>query len=254
MTARPYVLADLTWAAVREQAYDVAILPWGATEAHNRHLPYATDTLECEAVAIAAAARAWEAGTRVIVLPSVPFGVQTGQLDIPFCLNMNPSSQAALLGDLVRSLDRHGISKLVILNGHGGNDFRQIIRELQPGTPMLLCQVNWYACVDPRPFFTAPGDHAGELETSVLLEIAPALVGPLSEAGEGRARTARVRGFREGWAWTPRAWTQVTDDTGVGDPRAATSAKGKRFLEAVTERLSGFLEELARADRNALYE
>lgn len=254
MTARPYVLADLTWAAVREQAYDVAILPWGATEAHNRHLPYATDTLECEAVAIAAAARAWEAGARVIVLPSVPFGVQTGQLDIPFCLNMNPSSQAALLGDLVRSLDRHGIAKLVILNGHGGNDFRQIIRELQPGTPMLLCQVNWYACVDPRPFFTAPGDHAGELETSVLLEIAPALVGPLSEAGEGRARTARVRGFREGWAWTPRAWTQVTDDTGVGDPRAATSAKGKRFLEAVTERLSGFLEELARADRNALYE
>ena len=253
MTSRPYVLAEATWAAVRMQDYDVAVLPWGATEAHNRHLPYGTDTMQCEAVAIAAAARAWAKGTRVIVLPSVPFGVQTGQLDIPFCLNMNPSTQAALLADLVRSLDGHGVTKLVVLNGHGGNDFRQMIREIQPHTPMLLCQVNWYACVDARSYFTEPGDHAGELETSMMLELAAELVRPLSEAGPGTARQARVRGFREGWAWTPRAWTRVTDDTGVGDPCHASAEQGARFLEAVVEELSGFLEELARVDRDNLY-
>jgi len=254
MPERPWVLAELTWPLVSRSRYEVAVLPWGATEAHNRHLPYSTDSLQCERVAIEAAARAWQAGAKVLVLPTVPFGVQTGQLDIPFCLNMNPSSQAALLRDLVQSLDRHGVKKLVVLNGHGGNDFRQMIRELQPDCEMLLCQVNWWACVDARPFFTAPGDHAGELETSVLLKIAPELVRPLSEAGAGKERKARVRGFREGWAWTPRRWTQVTDDTGVGDPRAATAEKGERFFAAVVEQLSGFLVELAAVERESLYE
>jgi len=76
----------------------------------------------------------------------------------------------------------------------------------------------------------------------------------LSEAGAGKERKARVRGFREGWAWTPRRWTQVTDDTGVGDPRAASAEKGERFLAAVVEQLSGFLVELATVEREALYE
>lgn len=90
---RPHVLAECTWAAVRETPYELAVLPWGATEAHNTHLPYATDTIESEAIAIASAARAWERGARVVVLPAVPFGVNTGQREIPLCLNMNPSSR-----------------------------------------------------------------------------------------------------------------------------------------------------------------
>jgi creatinine amidohydrolase len=239
---------------VLQSQYEVAILPWGATEAHNRHLPYATDSLQTERVAIGAAAHAWQAGAKVIVLPTVPFGVQTGQLDIPFCLNMNPSSQAALLRDLVQGLGRHEIRKLVVLNGHGGNDFRQMIREIQPGSLVLLSQVNWYACMDNRQFFDEPGDHAGELETSVLLSIAPDLVRPLSEAGSGAARQARVRGFREGWAWTPRRWTQVTDDTGVGDPRQASAEKGERFLAAVVQHIGNFLIELAAVPHDQLYE
>ena len=254
MPARPYVLAEVTWPMVTQHQYEVAILPWGATEAHNRHLPYATDSLQTEHVAIDAAAHAWQAGAKVIVLPTVPFGVQTGQVDIPFCLNMNPSSQVALLRDLVQTLTSHGVHKLVVLNGHGGNDFRQMIRELQPGTSMLLSQVNWYACLDNRQFFAEPGDHAGELETSVLLTIAPHLVRPLSEAGPGTARQARVRGFREGWAWTPRRWTQVTDDTGVGNPREASAEKGERFLAAVTDQLGKFLIELAAVQGDRLYE
>ena len=61
---------------MREARYDVVVLPWGATEAHNTHLPYATDVVEASEVAIAAAAIAWERGARVVVLPPVPFGVK----------------------------------------------------------------------------------------------------------------------------------------------------------------------------------
>jgi creatinine amidohydrolase len=120
VTGRPYILAETTWKSVRETAYDVAVLPWGATEAHNYHLPYGTDTIQCDHIAAEAARLAWGAGARVIVLPTVPFGVQTGQLDIPLCLNVNPSTQAALLSDLAQALAGQGIRKLVILNGHGG--------------------------------------------------------------------------------------------------------------------------------------
>lgn len=252
--AHPVLLADSTWPAVAGTAYQVAILPWGATEAHNRHLPYATDTIQAERVAAEAARLATGAGARVVVLPSIPFGTQTGQLDIPLCINLNPTSQAAILRDVVASVARAGIRRLVLLNGHGGNDFRAMLRELQPTTPVFLCAVNWYTCVDPRPFFAEPGDHAGELETAVMLHLAPGLVRPLEEAGPGSERRFRVKGLREGWAWAPRRWTQVTEDTGVGNPSAATAAKGQAFFTAVTTRLGEFLVDLAGADPDAMYE
>lgn len=254
MSGRPYVLAETTWKTVEGERFEVAVLPWGATEAHNYHLPYGTDTLESERIAAEAAGLAWEEGARVVVLPCVPMGVQSGQLDIPLCLHVRPSTQAALLGDLARTLAGQGIRKLVILNGHGGNDFRAIVRELQPDVGLFLCVLNWYSCVDAAEYFDEPGDHAGEMETSLLLHLAPDLVRPLEEAGPGRERRFGITGLREGWAWAPRQWTRVTDDTGVGDPGKATAERGARFFRDVTERIGGFLVELAAADPDDLYE
>jgi creatinine amidohydrolase len=254
MASRPFILAESTWKSVDATPYEVAVLPWGATEAHNYHLPYATDTIQCEHVAARSAERAWQRGARVVVLPTVPFGVQTTQLDIKLCLNMNPSTQAAVLGDLVASLDRQKIHKLVILNGHGGNDFRQMIRELHARSRVFLAVVNWYSCVDPRQFFDDLGDHAGEAETSTMLHLAPDLVRPLSEAGPGAARPWRIRALREGWAWSPRQWTRVTADTGIGNPAAATADKGAAYVTAVVERIADFLVDLANAKLDDLYE
>src|SRR5687767_15930105 len=104
-------LAELNWKTVREARYHVAVLPWGATEAHNYHLPYGTDTVETEAVARESARLASAAGARAIVLPAVPFGVNTGQLDIPLCLNLNPSTQLMVLQDMAESVSRAGIDR-----------------------------------------------------------------------------------------------------------------------------------------------
>lgn len=254
MPNRPYILNDLTWKAVRNTRYEVAILPWGATEAHNLHLPYTTDNIQAEEIAARAAERAWGGGAKVVVLPLVPFGVNTGQLDIPLCVNMNPSTQALVLRDVAMSLVGQGIPKLVILNGHGANDFRQMIRELQPQVSLFLCVINWYKVVDPKPFFSDLGDHAGELETSVMQHIAAERVLPLSEAGPGAARKFKIAGFREGWAWAPREWRKVTDDTGSGNPAAATAEKGRRYVEAVTGKIADFLVQLAKADTAMMYE
>jgi creatinine amidohydrolase len=250
---RPYVLAETTWKTVDATAYSVAVLPWGATEAHNYHLPYATDNIQSEQIAIRAAERAWNQGARVVVLPTIPFGVNTMQLDIKLCLNMSPGTQAAVLADLVAALDGQGIHKLLILNGHGGNDFRQMIRELQSRTKVFLSTINWWSCVDVRKFIEEAGDHAGEAETATMLHLAPDLVRPLTEAGSGRARDSRLTGIREGWAWAPRRWTQVTSDTGIGNPAKATAAKGAAYVDAVVSRISDYLIELAALDLEDLY-
>ncbi len=242
-----YVLAETHWGRLRKPGNDcpVAVLPWGATEAHNYHLPYGTDTVQCDYLAGESARRARERGAGVMVLPTVPFGVQTGQLDIPFCINMNPSTQGALLRDVAESLAGQGVQALLVLNGHGGNNFRQIIRELQPAVDIFLCVVDWYRMEPQADYFEDLGDHAGEMETSVMQYIAGDLVRPLSEAGSGHVRQWSIAGFREGWAWAPRRWSDITEDTGVGNPSAATAEKGRRYTEAVIGKLVQLCCELS---------
>ncbi|MCU0627761.1 MAG: creatininase family protein [Gemmatimonadaceae bacterium] len=254
MAFRPWVLAECPWPHVRDTRWQGAILPWGATEAHNTHLPYGTDTYQCDALAAAAAGAAWERGARLAVLPTVPFGVNTPQLDIPLTCNMSPSTQLAVLGDLVQALEGQGIDRLLLFNGHGGNDFKPLIRELVPRTRVLVCTLDWWQFVPAAPYFEEPGDHAGELETSVMQHIAPALVRDLAEAGDGAARRPRITAMRDGRVWTPRPWTRVTRDTGIGDPRAASAAKGARYVAAVTAAIADFLVEFAHADLATLYE
>jgi creatinine amidohydrolase len=248
------ILKDTPYKEVRASSFEVAVLPWGATEPHNYHLPYGADIIESDHIAAESARIAKGKGGRVVVLPTVPFGVNTGQLDIPLTVNMNPSTQMAVLRDVASSLQHQGIPKLVILNGHGGNDFRQMIRELRPHFKIFLCVVNWYRSVDLKEYFDQPGDHADEMETSLLLHLVPDLVLPLREAGEGREHKMKISGFREGWAWAPRDWTKVTEDTGTGNPKAATVEKGRRYFTAVTEKIGTFLADLSAANLEDLYE
>ncbi len=253
MAGRPYVLSETNWKAVRETEFDVAVLPWGATEAHNLHLPFGTDTLQAEAVAQEAARLAWEEGARCLVLPPVPFGANAQQVDIPHTINLNPTTQAFVLGDVVESLDAQGLFKLLILNGHGGNDFKPMIRELQAKTEVFLCTMDWFTLPEVKAHFPDPGDHAGIMETSLMLHLSPETVLPLSEAGSGESRAFRVQGLKEGWAWAPRNWIQVSRDTGVGDPAGATAAAGEALFGALTQRIGSFLVDLSRADLEDLY-
>ena len=252
---RPYVLAETNYKTVKEEKYTVAILPWGATEAHNYHLPYATDNILAEQVTIEAAKLAWSNGAKTVVLPTIPYGVNTGQLDVPLCINMNPSTQMAILKDILYVLEKQNIQKLVIVNAHGGNNFKQIIRELSIEFPdVFICSLNWWEITNTEEYFDEPGDHAGELETAVMMYLTPDWVLPLSDAGYGAAKTFKLKGLKEGWVSSQRQWTSVTEDTGVGNPKKATPEKGERFFKVVTEQIAAFFEELHHADLDEMYE
>ncbi|MEX0748134.1 MAG: creatininase family protein [Rhodothermales bacterium] len=151
--------------------FDVAVLPWGATEAHNYHLPHNTDVAECDYIDAESTRKAWDEGTKVIVLPTIPFGINTGQLDVKLDMNLYPSTQMAIPDEVVDVVSRTEIRKLVVLNGHGGNDFKQMIREIGARYPeIFVCQIHWFRIMDLDVYFEEPGDHAGEMETSVMIQ------------------------------------------------------------------------------------
>ena len=177
---KPYILAETNWKAIKEAEIDLAVLPWGATEAHNYHLPYGTDNIEAENIASESARIATERGAKIIVLPTIPFGVNTGQADIKLDINLNPTTQLAIVSDIIETLNRQGIKKLLILNSHGGNDFKWILRELGLKYPdMFLSSCNWFQALNKKDFFENDGDHANEMETSLILHLRPDLVLPL---------------------------------------------------------------------------
>ncbi len=252
---RPYILAETTWKSIKDQKIELAILPWGATEAHNLHMPFATDNILTEKVAVKSAEAAWNNGAKVVVLPTIPFGVNTGQLDIRLNINMNPSTQFAILNDVTDVLNRHEIYKFLIVNGHGGNDFKQIIRELGFKYPkMFICGCNWYQSFENSQFFENSGGHADEMETSLMQFLAPDLVLPLSEAGEGKGKKFKVKALNERWAWAERKWTQVTSDTGIGNPFKSTPEKGEKCFNEIVKKVGALMLEVSKTDINNMYE
>jgi creatinine amidohydrolase len=246
---QPYRLAELTLPQLREKPPNVVVLPFAATEPHGAHLPYGTDIFETAAIADRACELACAEGGRVVTLPTIPFGVQTSQQTYPLTMNLYPSTLNQIISDLTESLDNTGIEKAVILNGHGGNDFYTHLKELFAKRKVYLVQVNWYAMCRKLQdeLFTPGGDHANDMETSLVLYLRPELV-DMNVAGAQPTARFRLAGMQAGWARAPRPWDKYTEDSGAGDPRAATAEKGARFFEAVTRELATFLVELSNAE------
>jgi len=251
---KPYILAETNWKSVKDSKVDLVVLPWGATEAHNYHLPYATDNIMVDRIASEAAELAFSRGSKVIVLPLIPFGVNTGQLDIKLDINLNPSTQLAILNDIIDVLNRQDINKLLILNGHGGNDFKPMIRELGARYPkMFICGCDWFKSFSNSDFFESGGGHADEMETSIMQYLVPDLVLPVSEAGEGIGKKFRIKALNENWAWAERKWSQVTKDTGIGNPKKASPEKGEKCFLQIVGKVADLMQELSRADINNMY-
>jgi creatinine amidohydrolase len=216
-------------------------------------MPYGTDNFQVEAIGRRACERAYRAGARVLLLPTVPYGVNTNHLQVPGAVacSLTPTTLLRLLTDLVDSLERQGVRKLVLLNGHGGNELKPLTRELHHRTGVFLCVCDWYRlAADLYPqIFERPGEHADEVETSLGLAYFPELLRP-ELADAGAARPTRFEAINRGWVSITRPWHLATTNTGLGDPAAATADKGRRLMEAVVERLSNFLVDLAAAPRD----
>ena len=250
---RPWKLSEVNYAYIKEHKYEVAVLPCGATEPHNLHLPYGTDMYEGETVGEKICEAAHEKGAKVVLLPTIPYGTETNQMAFPLAMNLNPSTLFAVITDLVKSLEHHGIRKLVLLNSHGGNDLKPLLRELYGKTTVNIFLCNWYTAIGElkSEIFTHPDDHAGEMETSFGLAYFPDLVARNADgtliADDGKVAKSRFEAVNKGWVSITRPWHLLTTNSGSGYPHEASAEKGRKLIDVVVQRLSPFLVELSAA-------
>ena len=250
---RPWKLAETNYGYTKNHHFEVAVLPLGATEPHNLHLPYGTDTYEGDIVGEAICYAAHERGAKVVLLPTVPYGTETNQMAFPLAMNLNPSTLFAVVRDLVDSLARHGIKKIVLLNSHGGNDLKPLLRELYGKTPAHLFLCNWYRVLADieHDIFDEPGDHGGEMETAMILACRPDLVERKADgslrADEGALAVSRFEAVNRGWVSITRPWHLLSTNSGAGNPHPATAEQGHKMLDLLVERLAAFLVELSQA-------
>lgn len=253
MPPRAYVISESNYQQLRENPPNVVVLPWGATEAHNYHLPHGTDVYEASHLALRGTELAYGSGAKVGVLPAIPFGNNEQQLDQVATISFTTRTAMAILDDVVRSLKSQGIDRLVLVNGHGGNEFKPMIRDIQNKYGVLIVRVNFFQLAPEvsAEVFDEPGDHADEMETSLLLHLEPELV-VMEQAGPGSRNAVEVEGLDQAGVWTPRPWSATHPDTGCGDPKLATAEKGAKYFEAMAASLSKLLIGLSKAEKGQL--
>ncbi|MFD1570617.1 creatininase family protein [Halorubrum laminariae] len=239
-------LADATWTDVRDADVDIAFIPVGSTEQHGPHAPLGTDTLDAIAVAEegAAAYESAEAGTsEVAVTPPIPVGVAEEHRAFEGTMWVSPDAFRAYVREAAESLPEHGIDRVVLVNGHGGNveALAEVARQFSRDDAHdgYAVSFTWFEAVGEH---ASDMGHAGPLETALLRATNPDLV-----------REERVAAASEGAADRWGEWVsgvnlahdsaEFTANGVVGDPTAGDAARGEELLD----RASGALATLAAA-------
>jgi creatinine amidohydrolase len=251
---RHYILSETNYAYTKANPYEVAVLPLGATEPHNLHLPYGTDMFEGTIVGERICQYAHEKGAKVVLLPTVPYGTETNMSRFPLAINVDPTTLYRFVTDIIRSCINSGVRKIVLLNSHGGNEMKPLLRELADKIDGQLFLCNWYLALGGPELdgvFQHADDHAGEMETSFILATHPHLVAKTKDgklaADDGATAKTRFEAINRGWVSITRPWHLLTTNSGSGYPHTASPEKAEKMLALLAERLGTFLVELSAA-------
>ena len=249
-----YRYEEFTWPEIREAVAQnrVAVLPVGTVEQHGPHLPLVTDVLTAGEMSRLAVERAPKES---VLLPPVYYSFNEHHMDFPGTIAIEGQTIINYVTDIGRSLAHHGFRKILLVNGHGSNvPFLDIAaRNITIRTEAICAMVPWWNLI-PKELLRElreseyPGGmaHGCELETSVLLHLRPDLV-QMEKAEKDISFQATEFFYWDLQAPSPvffQEWFSRYSRTGtVGDPTKATAEKGKRFVEAVVERLVTLIRE-----------
>lgn len=239
-------LAATNLGRISKCKYEVAVLPVGAIEPHNRHLPEGQDLFHTTHIAKKCCQLAWKSSQSVICLPTIPYGVDCNLMAFPLAIHVSQTTLDAMVRDIIVSLHTHDIRKIVIINGHGGNEFKPLVRQIQTDMDVFVFLCNWWQVGKDKynEIFTKPDDHAGQMETSIAMALYPELV-ELDSAGDGKFNDFRFEALRKGWVTTSRDFSKLNDHCATANPAESCAEKGNRYIELVCGRISDFLAELA---------
>jgi creatinine amidohydrolase/Fe(II)-dependent formamide hydrolase-like protein len=257
--SKSYLLRELTWpeAQKRFAEVDVALLPVGSIEQHGPHLPLDSDAFDADYLAHKVAETCSD--PKPLLLPLIPYGVSYHHEGFSGTISISPDTLSRLVYEIGMGLARQGITKLVIINGHGGNS-----PALNFAAQMINRDAHIFTCVDTGEtsdpdidgLAETPNDvHAGEIETSTTLAVRPELV-RIEKAPTFIPRfSSRYLNFtskrRVNWyAHTAR----ISPEGVLGDPTKASSDKGKRMWDLMIRNLVELVEDLKGLSLDEIYQ
>jgi len=238
------MLESISWPELSEvmSGIEVAIIPTGSCEQHGPNQTFTTDTERARAVARLVAERLEQ---RVLVCPTVPYGVSPHHMGYPGTITLRVETYISLLTDVCLSLRRHGIERILFLNGHGGNRhcLGVVCAKLyhEHGMRSAFSGVGADVSAD---FWDSVGaseirGHACEAEVSQSLYLAPQVV------REDRLAPGRIIDCRYGRrvAWGEYFWPfhEITANGALGDATKASAELGERATELVVQRVVEFV-------------
>jgi creatinine amidohydrolase len=225
--------------------YDKAVLAVGSTEYHGDHLPYGTDTLVAEHLANELAERV----EGLLALPTIPIGMSAHYSSFPLAISLSTETLMHLLRDVFESLRKHGLNRLLIINGHDGNipaidASAREYRVAHPEFKVAVLEAWWVAAgklVPEGTFEVWDGlGHGGEGETSMMLRVDPSLV----DMGRARGVVPDLPDHVE-VKWT---FDEITPYGATGDPSKATAEKGRLMNDALIRALVDFVKVMDERD------
>ncbi len=254
-----FLWGELSWpeAKKRLERVDIALLPVGAVEQHGPHLPLDTDAFDAEYLA----KRVAEACShpKPFVLPVISFGVSYHHNEFPGTIAISNDTLSRLVYEIGMSVAKDGIKKLVIINGHGGNDpalnyAAQMINK--DARIFIAVDSGETSDVDIEKITETPNDvHAGEIETSTSLAIRPDLVKMERAVKLVPEFSSRYLNFssQRGISW--HAYTNKISESGVmGDPTIASPEKGEKIWKVMIAHLVTLIEDLKSISLDQLYQ
>jgi creatinine amidohydrolase len=233
-------LADQTWTDVEASETRLACLPAGSTEQHGPHAPLGTDAITAEAVATAGS-EAFDGEAHVA--PAVPVGVAEEHRAFAGTLWVSEDAFRRYVREVIESLAHHGIDRVAVVNGHGGNvaALREVCARITRDGTAYAVPFTWFDAVDTDLSM----GHGGARETTLLRHVAPDLV-----------REERIEAAREGASERWGEWIsgvnvaydsdEFTDNGAVGDPSAGSAADGEAMLAEAAAGLATLLAALER--------
>lgn len=234
----------MTWPAVAALSKDTpVVIPVAALEQHGHHLPVFTDSMLLGQIVRRVSLRLVDS---VLFAPLMWLGNSDHHLDFAGTMSAPPRVYLDLLNGMAENFLQHGFKRIVFLNGHGGNDVpgRQAVFELRQRhrerADLLFLFATYWSLGDAPPTGFAQNEmgHACEWETSMILRLAPQLVGPhadLPSVDPGRPFTPAARG----WITKDR-----TVPGHIGSPGAATSDKGEVLFQRFSSDVEAFLRRV----------
>lgn len=258
--------AGKTHAEVNEIARklgSILVVPIGSLEQHGHHLPTATDTILCDAVAHLGVKRANEE-VPVLVTPPVWTGISPHHLEIGATISLEIHTMLALLEEITASSLENGFDAILFLNGHGGNisTVSAMTAHLSPRYPNVdVLGLTYWFLAEPymdeiRKSERGGFGHGGEFETSLMLHLCPELVD--EEAFEAHyADSAYDLGFKDMFVRGPLAEFEpahgpMYSEGGTrGDPTLASAETGERVYDLLGDELAMLLEEIHETNRSS---